>query len=456
MPKLSHNDTSNHVDAFGQGEFISQIAEVIKTCDAPKGIAINGYWGSGKTSALLQLHKELTGNLPGETKKPSNLEITPVWFEAWRHQNEALPIVALLQEIRTKLGVWSKFRKQAEKLSAITLTGILGAFDETLKAASGGVMNPSLSKIPEIAAQWEKDNYHNKLASQHLSQLLEEAIDQALGRDKENPERKLVIFIDDLDRCMPDAALKLLEGIKVYLDLRNCVVVFGMDQRQIENSLRKALNLKEGSNDGDHHAREYLEKICQDIYHLPIPDKMQKSAYLNNLLRDLDLSGNPQQQKNHRNEVKKIFDNYDCLPANPRKIKALANRLATVLRKLPTLTILATTPTPNGLNSNGLKTEYGLLVVTAITYTFHRSLNEQLAKNPTYVSTLIGYAKDPTPALTEKPDPIYEPMRSLNPSFNGTVDLPVNPSDSHVFRLHRLLIDLETITESEIKPFLNL
>ncbi|NJA06288.1 hypothetical protein HC024_11230 [Methylococcaceae bacterium WWC4] len=456
MPKLSHNDAPNHIDAFEQSEFIRQIADVIKTCDAPKGIGINGYWGSGKTSALIQLHKELTGILPNETKKPTTLEITPIWFEAWRHQNEAMPIVALLHEIRTKLGAWNKFRNQVEKLSTITLTGILGAFDETLKAASGGVMSPSLSKIPDISAQWEKDNYHNKLASQHLSQLLEEAIDQALGKDQKNPERKLVIFIDDLDRCMPDTALKLLEGIKVYLNLRNCVVVFGMDQRQIENSLRKALNLKEGSNDGDHHAREYLEKICQDIYHLPIPDKLQKSAYLYDLLKNLELNGTSPQQKTHRDELKKVFDNYDCLPANPRKIKALVNRLAAVFRKLTILPVVAPSSTPSTLISKGLKSEYGLLAVSAITYTFHRSLNEQLAKNPTYISTLIGYAKNPTPATGNSPDPIYEPMRSLIPSFNGTADLPVNPSDSHVFRLHRLLIDLGTVTEAEIKPFLNI
>lgn len=380
MSKLSHNDSPKHIDAFGQSEFIKQIAAVIKTCDAPKGIAINGYWGSGKTSALLQLHKELTGFLPEETEGPPTLEITPVWFEAWRHQNEALPIVALLQEIRTKLGAWNRFRNQAEKLSAITLTGILGAFDETLKAASGGVMSPALNKIPEIAAKWEKDNYHNKLASQHLSQLLEEAIDQALGKNKDNPGRKLVIFIDDLDRCMPDTALKLLEGIKVYLNLKNCVVVFGMDQRQIENSLRKALNLQVGSNDGDHHAREYLEKICQDIYHLPLPDKLKKSGYLYDLLKNLDLTGTPQQQKSHRDELKKILDEYDCLPANPRKIKALANRMATVLRKLRTLPVMAPTTTQNALITKGLKAEYALLTVTTITYTFHRSLNEQLAK----------------------------------------------------------------------------
>ncbi|MDD2799914.1 MAG: P-loop NTPase fold protein [Methylococcales bacterium] len=321
MPKRSHNDNPNPADAFDQSIFISQIADVVRYSEPPKGIAINGYWGSGKTSALIQLHKELTGILPTSQNKPDNLNFTSVWFEAWRYQNETLPIVALLQEIRSKFSLWNSFLTGAKKLSGITLTGVLGAFDETLKAASGGIMNPSLGKIPEIAAQWEKNHYQTKLASQDLIQLLEEAIEKALGSN----ERKLVIFIDDLDRCSPETALKLLEGIKLYLNLKNCVVIFGMDQRQIENSLRKALNLKDDSSDGDHHAREYLEKICQDIYHLPLPNQTKKSKYLLDLLKELNLGTASNQPQ--LNEVEKVLVEYDCLPANPRKIKALANRI---------------------------------------------------------------------------------------------------------------------------------
>jgi hypothetical protein len=451
MPKRSHNDNPNPQDAFEQSIFITQIADVIRYSDPPKGIAINGYWGSGKTSALLQLHKELTGILPTSSEKPSNLDITPVWFEAWRYQNEAMPIVALLQEIRSKFSLWNSFLESTKKLSGITLTGVLGAFDATLKAASGGIMNPALGKIPEIATQWEKDNYQTKLASQHLSHLLEEAIEKALGGNN----CKLVIFIDDLDRCTPETALKLLEGIKVYLNLKNCVVIFGMDQRQIENSLRKALNLKDGSSDGDHHAREYLEKICQDIYHLPLPDQDQKSKYLLKLLTELNLGATPQP---HLDELEKVLRHYDCLPANPRKIKALVNRLAVMLKKLDPFPSL-NNPLPANLSSEflqkGLKLEYGILISIAIIYTFHRRLNEQLAKNPSYINSVIAFAKTPN-AESTAPNPVHEPMSDIKPSFNGTDDLPVNPSDSHVFRLHKLLIDLGSVTESEIKSFLNL
>jgi len=59
MPSLlSHNDSPDHEDSLSQVGFIKDIAEVIKNCTPPKGIGINGYWGTGKTSALIQLHKD--------------------------------------------------------------------------------------------------------------------------------------------------------------------------------------------------------------------------------------------------------------------------------------------------------------------------------------------------------------------------------------------------------------
>jgi hypothetical protein len=225
-----------------------------------------------------------------------------------------------------------------------------------------------------------------------------------------------------------------------------------MDQRQIENSLRIALKLKEGSNDGDHHAREYLEKICQDIYHLPILDQDKKTSYLLFLLNNLSRNSAHQ---SHLDELEKVLKKYDCLPANPRKIKALANRLTDMLVRLQSIPSTVPTGALTRFQQQGLTSGYGILMSVAIIYTFHRRLNEQLAKNPQYISSVITFAETP-PISTSGSDPIFEPMSDIKPSFSGTNDLPTNPSDSNVFRLHRLLIDMQSITEAELKPFLNL
>lgn len=254
-----------------------------------------------------------------------------------------------------------------------------------------------------------------------------------------------MIFIDDLDRCHPEAALKLLEGIKVYLNLKNCVIVFAIDQRQIERALKKALDIKEDS-DNSHQAREYLEKICQDIYHLPLPDKSHKSVFLQNLLADLDLGSN---QAQNLAKIQNVTAAYDCLPSNPRKIKALANRLGVMLRK----------PVDLSLNSQPLTTNpnvqfnYALLIAMASIYTFHRELNEQLNKNPLYISNVLEYAENYEESMQS--NQIFEPMKGIKPSLlKGGKELPTNPSDSNVFRLHELFKDLGSITYNDITPFL--
>jgi hypothetical protein len=447
MPNLSlsHNDTAKADDAFQQEAFIKQVCELIKNCQPPKGIGINGYWGTGKTSSLMQIHKELTGAAPHEYKKSNDQNIVPIWFEAWRFQSEAVPIVALLQEIRSQIGMWQKLVNKGKKLTDITTLGILGAFDATLKTASGGFMAPNLSKIPELGKQWETEHRETPLASQDLLNLLEQAIDEALTKNA-----RLVIFIDDLDRCLPKVALQLLEGIKVYLNLKTCVLVFGMDQRQIEEALKKALEASD-----THQAREYLEKICQDIHHLPIPNQIVKADYLLKLLEALDIDDRNQPgltdiaklelANSHCNSIKNVLYFCDCLPANPRKIKALSNRLALQLRKGCIQPLIPPQPPANE------DRRYMLLVAMAIIYNFHRQLNEQLEKDPEYISQVVTYAN--RPSIT----PINEPMRDIIPCYDetGLIKLPTNPSDSNVFRLHELFTALGTITVNELKPFLS-
>ncbi len=443
---LSHNDDPTLHDGFGNDGLVREICGLIRNCTPPKGIGINGYWGTGKTSMLLQVCHQLTGVYPYGDKPPGlqppeNVDktIMPIWFEAWRYQHEAQPVVALLNEIRLQMGMWKKLQDETAKLSGVTFLGALSAFDEVVKAASGGVFKPELGKVQAIGNAWEKERYQQPLPGQSIRNLLQGAVATTL---KSKNKKKLAIFIDDLDRCEPETALRLMEGIKVYLNLNNCVIIFGMDQRQVERALVKALGLKNedgAAMNAAHYAREYLEKICQDIIHLPLADKKQKSQYLNALLFEL-VPNEPQKIFVHR--IKSITDQFDCLPANPRKIKALANRLASMIRRLEDLPQVQA-------HDIDIDREAAFCLVSAVIYCFHRRIFEQLQKNPAYISEVTAYAGD-----SDISKDVYSPMQGMQPSVNSAGELPVNPSDSNVFRLHQLLQKLAQITDIEIKPFL--
>ncbi len=257
----------------------------------------------------------------------------------------------------------------------------------------------------------------------------------------EDGTKTLVIFIDDLDRCLPEAALRLLEGIKIYLNLNNCIVVFGMDHRQLEQSLQKALPGAE-TGQTSYYAREYLEKICQDIHYLPVPSQKEKSDYFLELLQTIDC-GDHDKKNVHCKILEKLLNKHDCLPANPRKIKILVNRTALVLRAYPL----------PGTQQDNLRW-HTLLLVVVIIYVFHKPVYEQLDKNPAYISEVCSCSEN---FFGTKNDERMRPMQEFVPSEDKSRNaLPVNPSDSNVWRLHRLLASLNPVTRKELEPFLRL
>ncbi len=457
---LSHNDAPALEDGLGQQSFLDYIQQIILCCQPPKSIALTGYWGSGKTSALMRLYKRFKGRGPyeaanGQAPEGEMPSVIPVWFEAWRYQTEAQPIVALLHEIRDQMELPDKVRASASKLGNVALMGTLNIFDQVIKAASGGLFTPSLKEFQRLGESWEQQHYQQSLSTQQLHQFLEQAIVEVLNGES---KARLVIFIDDLDRCTPGKALQLLEGIKVYLNLRNCVLVFGMDQRQIEWALHKALELSDMPDySGPRQAREYLEKICQDIHPLPLPGQKIKTGYFIKLLQQLRVLDREQGTPAHLGRLERVLNQYDCLPANPRKIKTLVNRLGLLLENQEVKDSLGDgqdeVRTPGGESRSGISRRYALLLGMAIITCFHPRLYEQLQKNPAYIAKVVFYATHADPdSLRENPG--YAPMRELQASFGNQEELPVNPSDGNVFRLHQLFFDLADIERDEIEIFL--
>ncbi|MCI5160825.1 MAG: hypothetical protein D3917_02130 [Candidatus Electrothrix sp. AX5] len=269
----------------------------------------------------------------------------------------------------------------------------MSIFDEIIKTASGGTATPKTGGIMAIGEQWEKDRYLNKLPSAQISGLLEEAIKKGLGK-RNRKDKRLIIFIDDLDRCLPTASLRLLEGIRIYLNLHNCIIVFGMDHRQLEQSLLEALPWIDNKIEADwkqasYYANEYLEKICQDIHQLPLPDLEEKAKYFKSLLSRLDSklnSNNATEPLDHAQFLDQILRKFDCLPANPRKIKMLVNQVALILREVPL-------KQGEEISDDDFTRQYKLLLIVAIISTFHKSLHEQLESNPGYINEVLNYSK---------------------------------------------------------------
>ena len=428
---------------------------------------MHGDWGAGKTSFLCQLQHYLTGECPrtGCTDAPkpsawkrwrSKKNVTVVWFEAWQYQHEAMPVVALLNEIREAFSTSRKFLDEMKKLGEVALKSSLLNMESVTK-----MIGFKASAIEKTGIEWEQRQQAYQLPSQQIRDLLQHAIGTFLGKQAKN---RLVIIIDDLDRCDPKVAYKLLEGLKIYLNLPNCVFVLGMDQRQIEDAIAQSLpegpiqvvlsgerktdkaHLEAQAANARGRAREYLEKICQDIVHLP--EVRSRSGLLQSLL--LEESYN--YEKGFR-EVCAVVEKYDCLPANPRKIKAFANVLE---RFVHFLEYQAPKPDVHRLDKGqgkGLDREACVLVLMAGLYHFHHRLFAQLAHNPAFFEEILKFAEDGTHD--------HEVFAGLVRAILGTMeeDPDINqryphPGDGNIFRLSPLVLDIVKLAPSELKTWL--
>lgn len=462
------NDEPTLEDELGRIPLVRDVARHVATCRPPQVFGLHGGWGSGKTSLLHQVHWHLTGECPqqaeakddkGKRRIKERLKgrglatgeyrenVAVVWFEAWRYQHEAVPIVALLHEIRSQLPWTARFKNNVKKLSEVTVRGALLSIEDLTKK-----IGFQASKVQEAGERWEKDHLAGSLPSHVIRQHLEEALDQLLRNPKGEPEGKapsnrLVILVDDLDRCEPRAAYQLLEGIKIYLNLRNCVFLLGMHHGVIEEAIAHQLP-RDGRDEKGvlraRRAREYLEKLCHNIFHLqPIDDPGP-------LLRHYLEGSRDALSFPAVDDVVSVVQAFAVLPGNARRIKSFSNVL---LRNAERVGPLITEQE----NPEGRRRKARLVVLLASLYVFHPEIYRHLRARSDFFGVLRGWITgDPhfeTHDALRHIDRVqrYEKDESdPTPTPSPGAYLFPDPSEPNVLRVQSLIMQLRPPERTEL------
>jgi len=218
--------------ALGFPGIAKGLCRIALTSQPRFGIGIFGGWGSGKTTLMQAIENEL--RLDGKA--------VCVQFNAWRYEKEQELIVPLLDSIREALVTWSDDRHDPE---ARVTAGALGRVMHSLIAGltvkvgvPGAVdvsfdVNRSLSehgrlKQAEADAKVPRSFYHASFRA------LERTFQQFMQSGKAD---RIVVFIDDLDRCLPDNALQVLESMKLFFDFDGFVFIVGLDEHAVEYAI---------------------------------------------------------------------------------------------------------------------------------------------------------------------------------------------------------------------------
>jgi formylglycine-generating enzyme required for sulfatase activity len=277
-------------------DFAATLARLVANpgTETPLAIGINGSWGSGKTSLLLRV-KHMLDQPNGVDGKgdhrfgdPSELKsfrkCKTVWFDAWKYNEEDELLVALVRVIlqaMKKDGLMDRLNAWLEdpNPSSYDLVAMfINSFEFSFGGLGLGVKFKADPQKHEAPSKFEQHTAFFDYFNEAFERLLALWVHNK-GKVEEINERKgaLVIFIDDLDRCLPDKIVQALEALKLFLDKQGCVFVIGADISIIQRAVAKYY--ADAGITGES-ARDYLEKVIQLRFDLPPIVEKAMQAYL--------------------------------------------------------------------------------------------------------------------------------------------------------------------------------
>lgn len=262
---------------------------IIQGSEPRFSIGIFGGWGSGKSTLM----DEIRNRLDEEA-------CIAVPFSAWRYEKEEHLIVPLLDCIRGAVNEWSKKRAGAIAQLATKVARTIGGVTESIlrgfsvKAGIPKVLEASFDANKAITAAGELDDEAAKAAAprsfyfasfESLKNCFAEFHDKSGGK-------RIVVFIDDLDRCLPEGALEVLESMKLFFDFDGFVFVVGLDQQVVEWCIDRRYGTDMASEDEDGfkvRGADYIKKIFQVPFALPPIAQLRAAELIDAVLTNIEL-----------------------------------------------------------------------------------------------------------------------------------------------------------------------
>ena len=249
---------------LGREKYAEVLKAIITTYKKGFVLAIDGKWGTGKTTfvemwkAYLELDKFHT-----------------LYFNAWENDFISDPLVGLIGEL-TKINSSKRTKDLASSMintaGKIVLKAVPAMFKGVIKKYAGEEVVEILCDCAEEGSSMlekEIDNYESQKGSLlEFRKELEKFVDEVCEK------KPLIFIIDELDRCNPHYAVKVLERIKHLFNIPNIIFVLSIDKEQLSHSIR-------GYYGSDLiNANEYLKRFIDIEYALPDPDVDSFCQYL--------------------------------------------------------------------------------------------------------------------------------------------------------------------------------
>lgn len=215
-------------------------------------LAIDGEWGSGKTT-FIRMWQAMLGD-----------EYKTIYFNEWESDYNEDPFISIVSQLKNVSKDETTFKKVASGIGRIGLNVGKSVVKDIVKKAVGVDVDKAVDAATEELEQIGEEEIKAYAAKTKAFDDFKKDLKTFVEECSSN--HPIIFFVDELDRCNPTYAVRTLEIIKHLFDVPNIVFVLSINKQQLSYSIQGYF----GSANMD--ANEYLKRFIDFEYSLPQPD----------------------------------------------------------------------------------------------------------------------------------------------------------------------------------------
>lgn len=285
-------DHETEIDLLGFQHLVSAVCGIVHNDELlPATIGVFGDWGSGKSSLMAMAGQELA----------SDKDVCVLTFNGWLFEGyddaKAVLMESIVDEVVRQRTLGSKAKhlalrllkrvdwlriiggsvKHGALLAATTGADGLGAMAAVAATDAISKVRDGLADVSDDDVAAVLDDKAGSCVSQNIKKFREE-LEELLGEAKVS---RLVVMIDDLDRCLPNTILDTLEAIRLFLYVPQTAFIIGADEKLVASAVRRRFQALPG--DDRDLGRDYLEKLVQFPVRIPALGRVEFETYISML-----------------------------------------------------------------------------------------------------------------------------------------------------------------------------
>ncbi|MBQ0167115.1 MAG: hypothetical protein KBT02_08415 [Treponema sp.] len=279
QPTAENIENALKNNALNLNERIFKVSQLLDHVNEATSICLDGKWGSGKTFFVKELQFLLDSLNPFSECKHESIEnlagkpeltqtYATVYFDAWENDLHNDPLLSLLYIIARQFSLeykWEKFD-----------------FDSAIKQVIGTLVSsiPFLGKTIDVKELMNGKYVNDLMDTIKKENNLQKEIIEFFSKLSAERGDRILIIIDELDRCRPDYAIQLLERIKHYMSCEQITFLFAMNENELEYIVKQYYGQ-------EFNATGYLDKFFDLRLNLP---EVPIETYLQYLEFDINSS----------------------------------------------------------------------------------------------------------------------------------------------------------------------